>query len=153
MRLLVLLYLCFSVFLFSCKKNYSAAYSCGKEITDCHCDPFFFTNFYFTIVDKTTGEDLIFGNNPTLASSDATLFFNYNPPTTHIPQYVDSTNKAIIIEFTKDTMWLQIKNEPLKMITVKKYCLKFCCNLFAVEIVYDGIVYVADDKNIIRLKR
>ncbi|MGF2414069.1 hypothetical protein [Ferruginibacter sp.] len=50
-------------------------------------------------------------------------------------------------------MALQIKNEPLKSITVKTFCAKDCCGVIATEIKYDGNLLSPDDSNVFSIKR
>jgi hypothetical protein len=153
MKIKILLPLALTVILFSCKKNNNEIYTCNPPplCNDINCIAFL-SNFSFTIVDKTTGADLIFGSNPTLTPADVKLFFN-SASQYVISKYTDSTKKAFSTIFARDTMSLQIKNEPLKLITVKLFCLKDCCSREAVEIIYDGNLLVADDKNLIRIPR
>jgi hypothetical protein len=153
MKIKNLLLLAFIVTLISCKKHKNDTFACDTSLlcNNVNCITFL-SNFSFTIVDKTTGADLIFGSNPTLTPADVKLFFNSNPQY-GIQKYTDSTKKAFSIISASDTMSLQIKNEPLKLITVKAFCSKGCCSRDAVEIIYDGDLLVADDKGIIRIKR
>jgi hypothetical protein len=150
MKIKILLPLVLIVILFSCKKNNNDAYA-SLLCNNINCIAFL-SNFSFTIVDKTTGGDLVFGSNPTLTPADVKLFFNSNSQYA-IQKYTDSTKKAFSTIFASDTMSFQIKNEPLKLITVKTFCSKGCCSRDAVEIIYDGDLLVANDKGVIRIKR
>jgi pectate lyase len=154
MKIKILLPLVFIVILFSCKKNKEDGYNCGVS-PKCYnilCVAFL-SNFSFTVVDKTTGNDLIFGNNTTLTPGDIKLFVKQNSPYTAITTFADSTKKTMATVFARDTMALQIKNEPLKFITVKTFCSRECCGTNAVEIIYDGNLLVADAENVIKIKR
>jgi hypothetical protein len=153
MKIKILLPLALIFILFSCKKHKNDTYTCGTSLlcNNVNCVAFL-SNFSFTIVDKTTGADLIFGSNQTLTPADVKLFFNSNSQY-GIQKYTDSTKKAFSIIFASDTMSLQIKNEPLKLIIIKTFCSKGCCSRDAVEIIYDGSLLAADDKGVIRIKR
>jgi hypothetical protein len=153
MKIKILLPLALMFILFSCKKNKHEVYTCSSSLlcNNINCIAFL-SNFKFTIVDKTTGSDLVFGSNPTLTPADVKLFFNSNSQY-GIQTYTDSTKKAFSTIFARDTMSLQIKNNPLKLITVKTFCSKGCCSRDALEIIYDNNLLVADDKGVIRIKQ
>ena len=112
-----------------------------------------YSSFKFTITDKTTGSDLVFGSNPTLTSADAKLFITLNSSYTPIAVFTDSLQWSLNTIFARDTMGLQIKNEPLKSITVKTFCAKDCCGVIATEIKYDGNLLSPDDSNVFSIKR
>lgn len=138
----------------SCKKNNETNTNCAP-VTACPqvlC-LFFSSSFKFTITDKTTGSDLIFGSTPTLTPADVKLFIKSNASYTAVTVITDSSQRTLNTLFARDTMALQIKNEPLKTIIVKTFCAKDCCGVTATEIKYDGNLLFADDKDVINIKR
>lgn len=144
-----------SSLLIACQKQKDdEQYDCGPVpmCANIQCVAFL-SNFNFTIVDKTTGTDLLFGNNPTLTPADIKLFIKSNSPYTQVTALPDQSTKAIKTIFGSDTMAIQIKNEPLKFIAVKNFCSPECCSRTAVEILYEGTLLVADDQKVIRIKR
>ena len=153
MRLKNILLILFAALFFSCKKNKDVAYNCPNNLKcgNIQCIAFW-SNFNFTIIDKATGNDLIFGNNPSIPTSDIKLFYKANTQN-EISKITDVASKSLRIITARDTMALQIKNEPLKTITVKLFCPKDCCSQTAVEIIYDGEMLTAGDNNIFRLKK
>ena len=153
MRLKKLLLPGIALLLFSCKKNKETGYNCNylPACASVQCIAFW-SYFNFTIVDKTTGNNMLFGSNSSLNPADIKIF--YKTTTQYeIAKYPDSITKAIKVFSISDTIALQIKNEPLKIITVKTFCSKECCSTTAVEIMYDGNLLVADGSYIFRIKR
>lgn len=154
MKTRFLLLLAFVLLLFSCKKNKETTNSCGSPIA---CPAvmclIFHSGFKFAIKDKTTGSDLVFGSNPTLTPADVKLFIKSNPSYTPITVFTDSLQWSLNTIFARDTMALQIKNEPLKTITVKTFCAKDCCGVITTEIKYDGNLLSPDDSNVFSIKR
>jgi hypothetical protein len=138
----------------SCKKNKIVSNNCNPAIAcpDMMC-LFFSRSFKFTVTDKTTGSDLIFGSNPVLAPADIKLFIRSNASYTPVIFLADSTQRSLNTVFARDTMELQIKNDPLKRIIVKTFCAKDCCGVIATEIEYDGSLLTANNSNIFSIKR
>lgn len=106
----------------------------------------------FSIVDKTTGKDLIFGPNPTLTPADVKVFGKSNSPYIQTATLADSFTH-LIRTLACDTMAIQIKNEPLQYIIVKTFCRNECCNRTAVELVYEGQLLIADKNKVFKIKR
>lgn len=113
----------------------------------------FWSNLNFSIVDKTTGKDLIFGTNPTLTPADVKLFVKSNSPYRQITSFVDSSTNIMRTLTASDTMAIQIKNEPLQYIVVKTFCNNECCSRSAVELVYEGQLLIAEKNKVFRIKR
>jgi hypothetical protein len=144
-----------TVFLAACaKQKEDQPYNCGpvQQCNNIQCVAFLST-FSFTIVDEATGADLIFGSNPTLSPADIKLYTKSNSPYTQVPLTEDKVGQSMMSIFSRDTMALQIKNEPLKFIVVKQFCTPDCCSRAVVEILYEGRLLVADDRKRIRIKR
>lgn len=142
----------FTFLLFSCQKQDENKFDCGQTPACAYECIAFWSYFNFTIVDKNTGQDLLFGSNPTLLPSDIKLFVKNNSPYSQINLYADSTLKVLRAFSVNDTMALQVKNEALQYIVVKNYC-SDCCGRTAVDIFHEGQVLIADKNKIIRIKR
>lgn len=111
----------------------------------------FHSNFSLRLVDKNTGNNLLFGANPLLTSGD--IKFYYNAATQFpINMYVDTVNECVKLSAAKEIMGLQLKNDPVKSINIKTFCEDGCCSRTAVEITYDGELLIADDKKIFTIK-
>jgi hypothetical protein len=158
MRRISLLFLCLAFLIFSCKKNNQTISDCGPAPASCgYCDFGTLDYFSFTLVDKTTGTDLIFGINPPIAVSEIKLFHNTTPLSYQVPFEIDSTNKLLksyksSTFISRDTMWLKIKNDVEKKIVVITYCSKTCCSSNITEILYDGNTYFAGINDLIKIK-
>lgn len=145
------------ILLTSCKKNVENN-DCGSSPSSCgYCDFGETDYFSFTLVDKTTGADLIFGSNPTIAFSEIRLYHNTTPLSYQVPFEIDNTNKLLksyrSSSFTsRDTMWLKIQGDVEKRIVVKTYCSKACCSSTITEISYDGETYFAGSNDLIKIK-
>ena len=131
----------------SCKKKAETGYQCK---TDLVCPAVvcvaYWSYLNFTITDKETGKDLVFGSNPSLNASDIKLFIKSNSPYTEVPVVLDNNKKRLFTLQAADTMAIQIKNEPLKYLLVKKFCGYECCARTAVEVVQEGKLIIADEQ-------
>jgi hypothetical protein len=149
-HLLLIIFASLSLFV-SCKKKSEQGYQCKTELV---CPAVvcvaYWSNLYFTIVDKTTGRDLLFGTNPTLTATDIKLYRKQNSPYTEVSVLVENDKKRLFILNASDTMALQIKNEPLQYLLVKKFCGDECCSRTAVEIVQEGKLLIANERKLIR---
>jgi hypothetical protein len=69
----------------------------------------------FRIVDKTTGEDLVFGNNPRYTTADVAL---YADPAHTVPIIiaVDDTHELFNTNFAKEEMYLVISGTDTYLI-------------------------------------
>lgn len=154
----MIFYISLAILLYSCKKNVESTVDCGPAPANCgYCDFGTMDYFSFTLVDKTTGNDLIFGSNPSISISEIKLFYNTVPLSYQIPFDIDSTNKLLksyksATFISRDTMWMQIKNDPIKKILVSTNCSKICCSSSITEIMYDGNTYVAGINDLIKIK-
>lgn len=111
----------------------------------------FHSNFSVRLVDKSTGNNLLFGVNPLLTSSD--IKFYYNAATQFpINKHIDTINETVNLLAAKEIMGLQLKSDPVKQINIKTFCEDGCCSRTAVEIMYDGELLTADDKKIFTIK-
>lgn len=139
--------------LVSCKKKSEQGYQCK---TDLVCPAVvcvaYWSNLHFTITDKATGRDLLFGSNPTLTAADIKLYRKQNSPYTEVPVLVDNNKKRLYTLHAADTMALQIKNESLQFLVVKKFCADECCARTAVEVKHEGRLLVADEQKLIRFR-
>jgi hypothetical protein len=137
----------------SCKKKSEQGYQCK---TDLVCPAVvciaYWSNLHFTITDKATGRDLLFGSNPSLTAADIKLYKKQNSPYTEVPVFVDNDKKRLYTTHASDTMALQIRNEPLQYLLVKKFCADQCCARNAVEVVQEGRLLIADEQKLIRFK-
>lgn len=146
--------LAFYLLFASCEKQEENRYDCGPTpiCADMLCIAFW-SNLNFSIVDKTTGQDLIFGANPTLTPADVKLFVKSNSPYRQITTFADSSASIMRTMTASDTMAIQIKSEPLQYIVVKRFCSNECCSRTAVELVYEGQLLIADKNKVFRIKR
>lgn len=153
MKIKILLSVAIIVLFFSCKKNKDAGYKCSMSVFcgDVYCITSY-NNFNFRLVDKNTGNNLLFGATPILNTNDVKLYTNNNTQF-QINKYADTLSQSLQVMYASEMMSLQIKNEPLKQISIKTFCDYACCSKIAVEIIYDGQLLIADDKNIFTLKR
>ena len=137
----------------SCKKKSEQGYQCK---TDLICPAVvcvaYWSNLHFTIVDKATGRDLLFGSNPTLTAADIKLYKKQNSPYTEVPVLVDNDKKRLFTLQAADTMALQIKNGSLQFLVVKKFCADECCARTAVEVKHEGRLLIADEQKLIRFR-
>jgi hypothetical protein len=149
-----LLIICSLLSLFvSCKKKAEESYQCK---TDLVCPAVvcvaYWSNLHFTVVDKTTGADLLFGANATLTAADIKLYRKQNSPYTEVPVLVDNDKKRLYTLQAADTMALQIKNGSLQFLLVKKFCADECCARTAVEVRQEGRLLIADKQKLIRFR-
>lgn len=137
----------------SCKKKSEQGYRCK---TDLICPAVvcvaYWSNLHFTIIDKATGRDLLFGSNPTLTAVDIKLYRKQNSPYTEVPVLVDNDKKRLYTLQAGDTMALQIKNEALQYLLVKKFCADECCARNAVEVKHEGKLLIANEEKLIRFR-
>jgi hypothetical protein len=137
----------------SCKKKSEQGYQCK---TDLICPAVvcvaYWSNLHFTITDKATGRDLLFGSNPTLTAADIKLYRKQNSPYTEVPVLVDNDKKRLFTLQATDTMALQIKNEALQYLLVKKFCADECCARNAVEVKQEGKLLIANEEKLIRFR-
>lgn len=151
-RSLLIILALFSLFV-SCKKKSEQGYQCK---TDLVCPAVmciaYWSNLHFTIVDKATGRDLLFGSNASLTAADIKLYKKQNSPYTEVPVLIDNDKKRLYTAQASDTMALQIKDEPLQYLLVKKFCADQCCARNAVEIVQEGKLLIANEEKLIRFR-
>ena len=137
----------------SCKKKSEQGYQCK---TDLICPAVvcvaYWSNLHFTIIDKATGRDLLFGSNPTLTAADIKLYRKQNSPYTEVPVLVDNNKKRLFTLQASDTMALQIKNEALQYLLMKKFCADECCARNAVEVKQEGKLLIANEEKLIRFR-
>jgi hypothetical protein len=137
----------------SCKKENENRYVCKEpQVCAAVVCVAYWSYLNFSITDKATGKDLLFGSNPTLTAADIKLYTKQNSPYTEVPVFIDNDKKRLFTLRATDTMALQIKNEPLQYLLVKKFCADECCARTAVEIVQEGKLLIADDQKLIRFK-
>lgn len=140
-------------FFVSCKKKVEQGYQCK---TDLICPAVvcvaYWSNLHFTITDRATGRDLVFGSNPSLTAADIKLYKKQNSPYTEVPVIFDNDKKRLYTTHAADTMALQIKNEPLQYLLVKKFCADQCCARNAVEIIQEGKLLIANQEKLIRFR-
>jgi hypothetical protein len=137
----------------SCKKKSEQGYQCK---TDLICPAVvcvaYWSNLHFSITDKATGRDLVFGSSPSLTAADIKLYRKQNSPYTEVPVVFDNDKKRLYTTHAADTMALQIKNEPLQYLLVKKFCADQCCARNAVEVKHEGRLLIADEEKLIRFR-
>ncbi|HEX7902526.1 MAG TPA: hypothetical protein VF487_01515 [Chitinophagaceae bacterium] len=96
-----------SMLAFSCKKL--KVNNCTEPELDCsHISCFIYNSYFqFNVVDKTTGIDLVFGNNPRYATADIKLYRD----AAHvyaIPLAVDNIQKHFTTSFAAAEMYLVV---------------------------------------------
>lgn len=148
--LIIFTVLCLAV---SCTKKSEQGYVCKNEPAcgDIRCVAFW-SKLHFTITDKNTGSDLLFGTNASLTAADIKLYFKKNSPYQQAAFMVDNNKKELVCFAAADTMALQIKDGPLQYLLVKKFCSFECCSRTAVEVIQEGALLIADDKKLIRFR-
>jgi len=139
--------------------------SCNKQEEQVHydCGPTpvcaavvciaYWSNFSFSLIDKTTGKDLVFGSNPSITPADIKLYVKSNSPYREVSLWADSSNNVLRTMLAADTMAIQIKNEPLQYMLVKVFCTNECCSRSAVEMLYEGQLLAADKNKTFRINR
>lgn len=149
----LLIILAFISLFISCTKKSEQGYQCK---TDLVCPAVvcvaYWSNLHFTIVDKATGADLLFGTNATLTAADIKLYRKQNSPYTEVPVIVDNNKKRLYTLQATDTMALQIKNGSLQFLVVKKFCADECCARTAVEVRQEGKLLIANEAKMIRFR-
>ncbi len=149
----LLIILAFISLFISCTKRSEQGYQCK---TDLVCPAVvcvaYWSNLHFTIVDKATGADLLFGTNATLTAADIKLYRKQNSPYTEVPVIVDNNKKRLYTLQAADTMALQIKNGSLQFLVVKKFCADECCARTAVEVRQEGKLLIANEEKMIRFR-
>lgn len=142
-----------SLFVSCKKKSEQQGYQCKNDVicTAIVCVAYW-SYLHFTITDKVTGSDLLFGSSPTLTAADIKLYKKQNSPYTEVPILIDNDKKRLYTLQAGDTMALQIKNESLQFLVVKKFCADECCARTAVELKHEGRLLIADEQKLIRFR-
>ena len=140
---------------FSCNKEEERVqYDCGPSpICAAVVCVAYWSNFSFSLIDKTTGKDLVFGSNSTITPADIKLYVKNNSPYREVSLWADSNNNVLRTMLAADTMAIQIKNDPLQYLLVKTFCTNECCSRTAVEMLYEGQLLIADKNKTFRIKR
>lgn len=120
--------------------------SCEKNET-CHepkmkCDNIrcfaFLSHFDFKIVDKTNGNDLVFGTNPRYQIADIKLYFDA-ARTLPIPLTIDNTGMKFKTMFSKEEMYLEVKGTDVYKLTAE-YREVDCCSNRVKTLLVDGLM-------------
>lgn len=121
---------------FSCNKTKSE--NCDGPELDCsaiRCLLHAF-NFDFRLTDKSTGADLVFGTNPRYTDADIRLYADVARSVT-IPLIFDNTKKLIQSTFSKEEMYLVIKNTDVYKLTAE-FRAETCCSSRVKTLAVDG---------------
>ena len=108
--------LAFFLFSFSCERTES----CEDPKLDCaniRCFAFW-SYFEFRIVDKSTGADLVFGNNSRYNSKEVKLFSDA-ARTIPVSLNIDETNKIFKAMTAREEMYLEIKGTNVYKLTAE----------------------------------
>ncbi len=76
----------------------------------------FLSHFDFKVVDKTNGNDLVFGSNPRYISGDIKLYADA-ARTNSIHLTIDNTGKKFMTMFATEEMYLEIKGTDIYKLT------------------------------------
>lgn len=109
---------------FSCRK----AKSCEEPKLDCsgiRCFVFW-SYFDFRLVDKSTGQDLVFGANPRYTINDIKLFGDATR-TIPLPLTTDNAKKILLTNTAKEEMYLEIKGTDVYKLTAA-FKANDCCS-------------------------
>jgi len=119
---------------FSCNKSKN----CDKPEPDCssvNCVHLIST-FEFKLVDKTTGADLVFGNNPRYTSADIKIFSDLGR-SYPLPLIFDNDKKLIRLVNAKTEMYLVIKTTDAYKLTAE-FRTEICCSIRVKTLWQDG---------------
>jgi hypothetical protein len=109
---------------FSCRK----ANNCEEPKLDCsgiRCIAFW-SYFDFKLIDKSTGEDLVFGASPRYTLNDIKLFGDA-ARTIPLSIIVDNTKKILQTNIAKEEMYLEIKGTDVYKLTAA-FKTNDCCS-------------------------
>jgi hypothetical protein len=117
---------------FSCKK------SKGDSEDDCNINCFIYqTQFNFRLVDKVTGQDLVFGANPRYTTSDVQVFFDAAGTLPMNGMQADAATKSFRTTFAKTTMYLKVVGTTYKLdVTFRE---NGCCSSIVETLKVDGV--------------
>lgn len=121
----LLLSLLISLLIFSCKKANQSEDS-KKDCSTIRCIAFL-SHFEFRLVDKTNGNDLVFGTNPRYLASDIKLYYDA-ARTFPILVTIDNTGKKFITMFSKEEMYLEVKGVDVYKLTAEFRGVNCCSN-------------------------
>lgn len=114
-------------------------------------------NLYFNIIDKPTGKNLFLGNNTKYDTSQLRIFYRWMSSGQKIPVSIDSARFCFVINSFQDSMFMQVANlsvDTLVFGAVRGLQTSPCVTLSYVDSLnFDRIDYVADDKQIITIKK
>ena len=133
---LVFIILVFAAFTISCKK--SETRNCEGPDFNCssiQCIAYWF-NFHFKLVDKTTGNDLVFGANPRYTSADIRIFFDV-ARTQPLYLFTDNTKKEFLLKTARKEMYLEIKGTDIYKLTAE-FRGESCCSGIVKNLWLDG---------------
>lgn len=116
--------------LFACKKSKSDDQGCDYVCVMHHYQ------FNFRLVDKTTGADLVFGNNPRYNAADIKLFFDA-AGTYPINVMANTTTKSFETIFGKQTMYLKVGATSYKLDATYRFY--DCCASVVETLKTDGV--------------
>jgi hypothetical protein len=124
MRGLIFLFTCFLLFS-SCKRSKT----CDEPKPDCsaiQCIAFW-SYFDFRLIDRTNGEDLVFGTNPRYSDNDIKLFSD-QARTISLYFTVDKIKKTLQTMTAKEEMYLEIKGTDVYKLTTAFKAYDCCSN-------------------------
>ena len=131
----------FGIFIFAllfvaCKKSNNA--SCPDTDEDCSGVACLIHNyyFYFRLIDKTSGEDLVFGSHPRYTAADVSLFSDAdrNFP---IPIIEDAGHQYFKVSVAQPEMYLVIAGSGVYKLNVD-FKLVDCCTSRVKNLSIDG---------------
>ena len=119
----------------SCKKPANSPCQEGKCDSNIECVAFWY-RFEFRLIDKSTGEDLVFGNNPRYNINDIKLFLD---AARIYPMYLfaDSSAKKMLVMAARPQMYLQIKGTDVYQLTAE-FRGESCCSARVKNLWQDG---------------
>lgn len=118
----------------SCRKSKT----CEEPKPDCstiHCIAHF-DYFEFRLLDKETGEDLVFSSNPRYITSEIKLFADPGK-TMPLSLTADSDRKTFKTGQARENMWLELEGSQVFKLTVS-FMINDCCSNRVKSITIDG---------------
>lgn len=117
---------------FSCKK------SKDNNEDDCNINCFIYqTQFNFRLVDKVTGQDLVFGANPRYTTSDVQVFFDAAGTTPMSGMQADTATRSFRTIFAKTSMYLKVGGATYKLDAAFRE--NGCCSSIVETLKVDGV--------------
>jgi hypothetical protein len=145
----VFILLVFTAITLSCKKTKrnnceGPELNCSAMLCIAHWD-----NFHFKLVDKITGNDLVFGANPRYTSADIKIFFDA-ARIYPMNLFTDNAKKEFLAMTAKQEMYLVIKGTDVYKLTAE-FRGESCCSSIVKNLWLDGQLVCTCCSDVIQL--